>query len=218
MRKTLYLGVLLILFSSGCATERSATPTLSASPRTSITIKNPVVAAVSDDRKAGGDSGAASSLRAELAQVYGDNLRWAPYSESVPKGDVSLKISIIKLGSSFGNRLISPADYASALKSARAKAKGPWRAVVDSAAKSSTVYGGTFTGDGWWNGAAWVDIEVHDNRRASPIRFTIPLAAEYRVSNRWWHYSGDKAARKAWENVSVQLTQAIDEVLQMVRK
>ena len=33
----------------------------------------------------------------------------------------------------------------------------------------------------------------------------------------WGYSSGDKAARKAWENVSAQLTRAMDEVLRVLR-
>jgi hypothetical protein len=217
MRTTLYLGVLLILFCSGCTPEQYVAPTLPASPRTSVTLKNPILAEVSDDRSERGSRKAVSSLKAELTQIYGDNLHWVSDLEAVPKGTVSLQIRIVEMGSSLGSRRISSATYASAVKSAQAAATGPWGPVVSSATESSTIYGGTFSGQGWWNGAAWIDMEIQDNRSSPPIRFTIPLAAEYRVSNKWLYLSGDKAARKAWERVSVQLTHAIDDVLRVLR-
>ena len=217
MRTTLYVSVLLILFCSGCATERYVTPTITTSPRTSITLKIPIITAVFDGRTTGGEQDAASSLKAELTQIYGNNLQWTSYFESVPKGNVSLKIRIVELGSSFGSRLISSVTYASAIQSAQVTATGPWGPVVGSATGSFSVYGGTFSGEGWWNGAAWIDIEIQDNRSTSLSRFTIPLAAEHRESNMWGYSSGDKAARKAWEKVSAQLTRAIDEVLRVLR-
>jgi len=173
--------------------------------------------AVFDGRTTGEDQDAASLLKAELTKIYGNNLRWTSYFESVPKGSVSLKIRIVELGSSFGSRLISSATYATAVQSAQVTATGPWSPVVGFATGSSAVYGGTFSGEGWWNGGAWIDLEIQDNRSIPPSRFTIPLAAEHRESNMWGYSSGDKAARKAWEKVSAQLTRAIDEVLRVLR-
>jgi hypothetical protein len=172
---------------------------------------------VFDGRAEAGDQDAAASLRAELTQIYGNNLHWTPYSQPVPKGGVSIKIRIVELGSSLGSRRISSDTYAPAVESAQAAATGPWESVVASATESSSIYGGTFSGEGWWNGAAWIDLEIQDNRGTSPSRFTIPLAAEYRVSNKWVHLSGDKAAQKAWGKVSAQLTRTIDDVLRIMR-
>ena len=217
MRATLFFSVLLILICTGCATERYVSPTIATSPRTAVTLKNPISAAVFDGRTTGEDQGAASLLKAEITQIYGTNLQWTSYFESAPKGSVSLKFRIIELGSSFGSRLISSATYAIAIQTAQLSATGPWGPVVGTATGSSSVYGGSFSGEGWWNGAAWIDIEIQDNRSTPPSRFTIPLAAEHGESNMWGYSSGDKAARKAWEKVSAQLTRAIDEVLRVLR-
>ena len=217
MQATLFVNILLILICTGCATERYISPKIATSPRTAITLKNPILSAVYDGRTMGEDQGAASSLRAELSQIYGNNLQWTSYFESVPKGSVSIKFRIIELGSSFGSRLISSVTYATAVQSAQVSATGPWGPVVGTAPGSSSVYGGSFSGEGWWNGAAWIDLEIQDNRSTHLKRFNIPLAAEHRESNMWGYSSGDKAARKAWEIVSAQLTRAIDEVLRVLR-
>ena len=121
------------------------------------------------------------------------------------------------LGSSFGSRLVSSTTYATAIQSAQFSATGPWGPVVGSATGSSSVFAGSFSGEGWWNGAAWIDVEIQDKRSATQSRFTIPLAAEHREYNMWGYSSGDKAARKAWENASAQLTRAMDDVLRVVR-
>ena len=68
------------------------------------------------------------------------------------------------------------------------------------------------------NGAAWIDIEAQDYRGAKPINFTLPIVAEHRESNMWGYSSGDKAARIAWQRVSVQLTRAMDTIFRVAQK
>jgi len=67
-------------------------------------------------------------------------------------------------------------SYATAVQSASISA-GPWGAVVGSTTGTSSVLGSSITGEGWWNGAAWVDVEVEDHMTSNPVRFTIPLVA-----------------------------------------
>jgi hypothetical protein len=76
---------------------------------------------------------------------------------------------------------------------------------------------GSFSGEGWWNGAAWVDIEVQDCRGPKPVVFTIPVVAEHRESNIWGYASGDKAAKAAWDRVGTQLTRAMDAIARAIR-
>ena len=213
----LFSCALLVLLCAGCATERYVPPTISTAPRTGLSLKTQVLTSVYDGRTAGADPSAADSLQSELTKIYGPNLQWASYFDPVPKSRVAVRLRIVMLGSSFGSRLISSATYATALQSAQFSATGPWGPVVGSATGSSSVFAGSFSGEGWWNGAAWIDVEIQDNRSSVPSRFTIPLAAEHRESNMWGYSSGDKAARKAWENVSAQLTRAMDEVLRVLR-
>jgi hypothetical protein len=73
------------------------------------------------------------------------------------------------------------------------------------------------SGEGWWNGAAWIDLEVQDYRGEKPISFTVPIVAEHRESNMWGYSSGDKAARAAWERVAVQLSRAMDNIIRTLR-
>lgn len=215
MRLVIALGVLVML--SACATERYVTPTIATSPRPGLTLKTPILAAVFDGRTTGADKSAAKTLQADLSRIYPDSLQWNNYFDSVPQGRVALRIRIVTLGSSFGSRLVSLASYATAVQSANFAASGGWGTVVGTATGTSSLFGGSFSGEGWWNGAAWVDVEIQDHRTTKPIQFTIPLAAEDRESNVWGYLSGDKAARKAWQSVSAQLTRAIDDIIRVVR-
>lgn len=217
MRTISVLLLLFMLLCGGCATERYVAPTIHTSERIGLVLKTPVLASVYDGRTTGDDQGAADYLRSELIKIYGTNLQWASYFGPVPEGRVAVRVRIVTLGSSFGSRLVSSASYATALQSAQFSATGPWGPVVGSLTGSSSVFAGSFSGEGWWNGAAWIDVEIQDNRAVKQSRFTIPLAAEHRESNMWGYSSGDKAARKAWESVSAQLTRTIDEVLRVLR-
>jgi len=121
------------------------------------------------------------------------------------------------LGASFGSRLVSSTAFANAVSSAQTSATGPWGSVVGNVSAQQSVLAGSLSGEGWWNGAAWIDLEVQDYRGSEPISFTLPIVAERRESNMWGYSSGDKAARIAWQRVSVQLTRAIDTIFRTVR-
>jgi len=121
------------------------------------------------------------------------------------------------LGASFGSRLISTTAFANAATSAQESASGPWGPVVGSVSAQQSVFAGSFSGEGWWNGAAWIDLEVKDCRSAAPISFTLPIVVEHRESNLWGYSSGDKATRIVWQRVSVQLTRAMDTIFRTVR-
>ncbi|MEK7791534.1 MAG: hypothetical protein AAB306_00105, partial [Pseudomonadota bacterium] len=60
--------------------------------------------------------------------------------------------------------MVSSVAFANAVGSAQASATGPWGSVVGSVSSEQSVLAGSFSGEGWWNGAAWIDLEVQDNR------------------------------------------------------
>jgi hypothetical protein len=128
-----------------------------------------------------------------------------------------VRVRIVTLGATFGSRLISTTAFANAVSSAQVSATGLWGPVVGSVSSEQTVFAGSFTGEGWWNGAAWLDLELEDHRGMKPVSFTIPIAAEHRESNMWGYASGDKAARTAWQRVAVQLTRAMDTIFRTLR-
>lgn len=208
---------LSILLLGACATERYVAPTITSAPRTGLTLRQPVLAAVFDGRTSGSDPAAATELQSALTKLYGSNLQWGNYFDSVPEGRVALRIRIVTLGSSFGSRLVSSVGYATAISSATVSATGAWGSVVGTASGTSSIFGASISGEGWWNGAAWVDVEVQDHRAPKSVHFTVPLAAEHRESNMWGYSSGDKAARQAWDSVSAQLTRTVDEVIRVLR-
>ena len=215
MRSIAFATCCLLL--AACATERYVALTITSAPRTGLTLRTPVLASVFDGRTTGADPTAAASLQSELTKIYGSNLQWGNYFDRVPDGRVGLRIRIVTLGSSFGSRLISSVTYSTAVQSATVSAVGAWGSVVGTATGTSSIFGGSISGEGWWNGAAWIDIEVEDHRAQEPIRFIVPIAAERRESNIWGYSSGDKAAKQAWDGVSAQLTRTVDDVIRVLR-
>jgi len=160
---------------------------------------------------------AADTLQADLNRLYGSSIEWSNYFAKTPAGRVSIRFRIVTLGASFGGRLVSSAAFASAVRSAQASATGPWGPVVGSVSSEQSVFAGSFSGEGWWNGAAWVDLEVQDYRGPKPIAFTWPIVAEHRESNMWGYASGDRAEKTAWNRVGAQLTRAMDVIARTVR-
>ncbi len=202
---------------AGCATERAPSPNIAGSPRTGLIVSPAILGAVYDGRLSQEPQDAAAILQRDLSRLYGRSIEWTDYFERTPVGRVSARIRIVTLGSSFGSRLVSSVAFANAVASAQASATGPWGPVVGSVSSEQSVLVGSFSGEGWWNGAAWVDLEVHDNRETKPIVFSIPIVAEYRESNMWGYASGDKAGKAAWDRVGVQLTRALDAIARTVR-
>ena len=212
------MAVMIVLAAfGGCATERHIVPTLSESPRTGLELKPPILGAVFDGRATQNPKDAASQLQADLRRIYGPSIEWISYFTKTPPGRVAVRVRIVTLGASFGSRLVSSTAFANAISSAQGCATGPWGSVAGSVSAQQSVLAGSMSGEGWWNGAAWIDLEVQDFRDAKPISFTLPIVAEHRESNMWGYSSEDKAARTAWQRVAVQLTRAMDTIFRTVR-
>lgn len=217
-RLQIAMAVMIVLATfGGCATERHIAPTLSESPRTGLELKPPILGAVFDGRATQEPKDAASQLQLDLKRIYGSSIEWDNYFTKTPPGRIAVRVRIVTLGASFGSRLISTTAFANAVSSAQGSATGPWGSVIGSVSAQQSVLAGALSGEGWWNSAAWIDLEVQDYRGAEPISFTLPIVAEQRESNMWGYSSGDKAARIAWQRVSVQLTRAMDTIFRAVR-
>lgn len=200
----------------GCATERTGVPSIAAAPRSDLRLSRPVIGSVFDGRPSG-DTPIAETLRADLARIYGPTMVWRDYFARVPQGDVAMRFRVVALGSVFGSRIISAGAVSTANARAQGSVTGPWGAVVAQATAQQTVFSGAMAAEGWWNGAAWVDVEIEGNRPNQRTRLTIPLVAEHRESNAWGYGSGDRAARVAWERVSAQLIRVVDSSLRILR-
>ncbi|OPY80315.1 MAG: hypothetical protein A4E70_01800 [Syntrophus sp. PtaU1.Bin005] len=215
--KIIVVAIGILLTFAGCATERHISPSLSESPRTGLDLKRPVLCAVFDGRASQEPKDAASTLQDDLRRIYGSSIEWNDYFMKTPHGRVAVRVRLVTLCATFGNRLVSTVAFANAVSSAQGNATGPWGTVVGDVSAQQSVLAGSLSGEGWWNGAAWIDVEVQDYRGDKPISFTLPIVAEHRESNMWGYRSGDKAARTAWQRSSVQLTRAMDSILRTVR-
>jgi hypothetical protein len=212
------LATLIIMtILMGCATESNISPTLLSPARSGFDLNPPILVAVFDGRATQEPKDAAKTLQTDLGRLYVKGIEWEDYFSKTPPGRIAVHIRIVTLGASFGSRLISSIAFASAIGSAQASATGPWGPVVSNVTSEKSVFAGSFSGEGWWNGAAWIDLEVQDHRGTKQINFTLPIAAEHRESNVWGYSSGDKAARVAWDRVAVQLTRALDAIARTVR-
>lgn len=209
--------LLSIVATSACSTESSLSPRLSAQARVGLTVSPPLIAAVFDGRASQSSNDEASVLQAELSRVYRNSFEWSDYFAKTPKGRVSVKVRINTLGSTFGSRLVSSVDYANAIRTAQATAVGPWGTVVRNVSTQESIVASSFSAEGWWNGAVWIDLEVQDLRGAVPVTFVLPIVTESRESNTWGYASADRAAKQAWDRASTQLLRAIDEIAQTVR-
>jgi hypothetical protein len=217
-RLQIALTLLIVLSAfTGCATERHITPTLSEAPRAGLDLKPPILGSIFDGRAIQEPKDAASQLQADLTRIYGSSIEWNDYFTKTPPGRIAIRLRVVILGATFGSRLVSAVSFSNAVSSAQGSAVGPWGAIVGAVSAQQSVFAGSFSGEGWWNGAAWIDVEVQDNRGALPINFTVPIVAEHKESNMWGYTSGGNAARAAWQRVAVQLTRALDSIFRAVR-
>jgi hypothetical protein len=92
-----------------------------------------------------------------------------------------------------------------AVDSANVSAVGPWGSLVGTATGTSSVIGGSISGEGWGIGAAWVDVEVQDRRSPKQVRFTVPIVAEDRELNMWGTFMEIRPPRRRgrlyWQNL-----------------
>jgi hypothetical protein len=222
MVKNVYLKITIVAMAvlavfNGCATERHITPTLSEAPRAGLDLNPPILGSIFDGRAVHEPKDTASQLQVDLTRIYGSSIEWSDYFTKTPPGRIAVRIRVVTLGATFGSRLISAVAFSNAVSSAQGSAVGSWGAVAGAVSAQQSVFAGSFSGEGWWNGAAWIDVEVQDNRGAMPINFTVPIVAEHKESNMWGYTSGDNAARAAWQRVAVQLTRALDSIFRAVR-
>jgi hypothetical protein len=206
----------LVIFS-GCATDRHVTPSIQTETRRGLDLSPALIGSVFDGRLNQEERDAAKKLQSDLNRIYGSSIEWGDYFAKIPPGRVAIRIRIVTLGASFGSRLVSAAALANAVGSARVNATGPWGPVVGNVSSEQSVIVGSFSGEGWWNGAAWVDLEVEDLRGPNPISFILPIVAEHREPNIWGYTSGDRAAQISWNRVATQLTRALDVIVRTIR-
>jgi len=210
-------GMIVLALLTGCATERYISPKILEAPRVGLDLKPPILGSVFDGRAIQKPKDAASQLQADLSRIYGTSIEWNDYFNKTPQGRVAIRFRIVTLGASFGSRLISSIAFSNAVGSAQISASGPWGPVVGSVSSQQSIFAGSFSGEGWWNGAAWIDLEVQDFRGTKPISFTMPIGYEHREFNMCGYASGDKAVRTAWQRVAAQLTRAMDIIFRTLR-
>jgi hypothetical protein len=217
-------GYLFIIFSllglvifNGCATDRHVTPSIQTETRKGLELSPALIGSVFDGRLNQEKRDAAKKLQSDLNRIYGSSIEWGDYFAKTPTGRVAIRIRIVTLGASFGSRLVSTAAFSNAVGSAHVNATGPWGPIVGNVSSEQSVMVGSFSGEGWWNGAAWIDLEVEDLRSPSPISFTLPIVAEHREQNMWGYTSGDRAAQISWDRVATQLTRALDTIVRTIR-
>jgi len=216
-RKAVVIVIIVLASFGGCSTERHIAPTLSEPVRAGLQLNPPALCAVLDGRATQEPKDAALQLQTDLSRIYGSSIEWINYFKKTPQGRIAVRVRVVMLGSTFGSRLVSSIAFSNAVTSAQANASGPWGSVVGNVSAQQSMLAGSVSGEGWWNGAAWIDLEVQDYRGSKPISFTIPIVSEHRESNTWGYSSGDKAARIAWQRASVQLTRAMDTIFRATR-
>jgi hypothetical protein len=172
LKIAIVLMISLLVFA-GCATERHIAPILSEPPRTGLELNPPILGAVFDGRATQEPKDASSQLQTDLSRIYGTSIEWDNYFTKMPKGRVAVRVRIIMLGASFGSRLVSSTAFAIAVSSAQTRTTVPWRSVVGNVSAQQTVLAGSLSGEDWWNGVAWIDLEVQDYRGSEPITLTI---------------------------------------------
>jgi len=216
--KKITFPILFILLFSGCATNRAYIPRLQESSREGLILKSPVLISIFDGRADKTKSGElTASLKNGLNSAYGKSIQWVDYFDSPREGSVLVKLRIKKMDADFGCRFVVASMVATQYSNAKVAATNGWGPVVASVNAQQNLFGGAFSSEGWWVGTSWIDVEITDARKVTPINFIVPLVAEHNESNLWGYKSAEQANKRAWEKISPQLIQLIDNILIKVR-
>lgn len=215
---TFFYTVLVLLVTTGCATQRSSQPRISASSRSGLSVDTPVLVSVLDARSSGSQSGdAASVLEKDLRTIYGNSIKLTDYFAEVPEGRAAMRIRLKANEATFGSRIVSTSSVEQSFSTARAEASSAWSSVLVTASETQTTLGSTVQTEGWWIGTSWVELKIVDNRGGTRGEFKIPIVAEKKRSNTLGYRTANKVAEEAWSQVEQQLLQVMDEVLLTIR-
>ncbi|MDP1814603.1 MAG: hypothetical protein Q8K92_09170 [Leadbetterella sp.] len=203
---------------SGCATYRTILPEISETPRDGLTLKIPVAIAVLDGRGDKTDSEQITrTLQEDLSKVYGKSIEYVGFFAKAKADQVFIRIRIITLGANFGSRIVSSISIANSIEKASAVATSSWGTVIASGNSTQNIFASSFSGEGWWIGTAWIELDIQDNRNQQNISFTLPIVAETKESNMFGYASATSAAENAWKMVSAQMIRTLDNILIKIR-
>lgn len=212
------IALLALVAVTACATHRTLIPRIDESPREGLSLERPLRVALLDARSEKLDSAeVVSSLREGLSQTYGDALLWVPYFEETPAGDVALRVRVLASGADFGSRLVVASAFATASSTGSAAASSPWGPVLAEARSQQNVLASGFSGEGWWIGTSWLELQIEDRRFGENDTVLFSIVAEDRQANLWGYRSANQAAQHAWAKVAQGLVRVLDALLMTVR-
>jgi len=176
-RHTMMVSTVFLL--SSCATYRTILPEISEPPRQGLTLKTPVMVSVLDGRGDKTDTEKITkTLQDGLRTAYGNSIELVGFFSKIPDNRIMVRIRFLALGANFGSRIVSGVAIANATSTAEARAQSGWRSVVVSATSNESIFASSFSGEGWWIGTAWVELDVQNKRKDYDISFTLPIVAE----------------------------------------
>jgi len=217
IRYTHLLTIGLVLLA-GCSTYKNYSPNIHEPSRDGLSLKQPVIVSVFDGRgNRDGGQNPADKIKSGIKRAYPEAVTFSDYFSATPSGRVRINIRIQELGSQFGSRIVSGVAIANQYGRASALATDGWNTVVASAQSQQTTFGSAMAAEGWWIGAAWLEVTVEDKRANKNISFSFPIVSEHREASMWGYGSAKAATKRAWSIASAQLFSTIDSVVLKVR-
>ncbi len=212
------LAIAASIAFAGCATHRGVVPTVSEAPRPILSLRTPILVSILDGRaEKSNTEETVAAIQGGLCSAYGSSIELVDFFTETPADRVAVRLRILALGADFGSRVVSGVAIATESGTMEVRACADWRPILLTATSSQTVFASSFSGEGWWIGAAWVDLAVQDRRRGRDLRFSIPFVAETKESNTWGYASASRAAEAAWRAIWPRIMQTFDSVLLKVR-
>ena len=153
------------------------------------------------------------SIKQGLKTIYGDAIIFKSYFDKTEDSTVAIKINIKEIGSQFGSRVIYYQTVHNQIIAASSAAVTSWGSAVSSVIISQPIYQDNFVAQGWWMGAAYLDISLVDNLNNNKKIIDFPFVGEDKQNNTWGYKSGSIAAQNAWNKTSAHLLDLIDSVI-----
>lgn len=213
MSKFFYLFMAGLILSS-CQTYKTITPSIIGKPRQDFKLYKPIVIAIKDSRaNVSNQEETIESLKKGLKSIYGEAIEFKPYFTKTDDNSIAIKINIKEIGSQFGSRVIYYQTIHNQINIASSAAVSSWGSAVATAITTQPIYQDNFIAQGWWMGAAHLEITLIGNLNDNKKIIEFPFVGEDKQSNTWGYKSGEIAAKNAWNKTSDHLLDLIDGVI-----
>lgn len=210
-RSHVFFCVAFIFALSGCgltAETVHTAPEVVLSNDVPVSPNQPILVAIVDQDAVPRKEGFTNSLAQSICTAFPQSYKIVPETALLADGQISMKISIRRLGAFFNrskNSVLLQYGYEEFVDGAYSD----WQMVIDESKSDEPVISGYVGGPVGivvgWSGITFLTIDVNDLRKDNGGKFVLSLAAERSTLNNYGFATAYVNAGEAWKVVQPQL-------------